>query len=126
MVAFRRDGFTRRPRAGGTVKFRGPVLYDKVNPQDTLKDIIDVLEIGVTGELRENLSLAVQTMTARGGGITPARPSRPLSTAATDRCTGLQILQQQKNKAGQQPGKDLQAEHLDLLRLWSTVVGQRV
>lgn len=120
VVAFRRDGFT-QTKAGGTVKFRGPVLYDKVNPQDTLKDIIDVLEIpAVTGELRENLSLAVQTMTARGGGITPGEAEQAALPAAQT-ATGLQILQQQKNKLDNSIEKDLQAEHLDLLRLWSTV-----
>ena len=120
VVGFRRDGFT-QTKAGGMVKFRGPVLYEKTNPQDTLKDIIDVMEIpAVTGELRANLSLAVQTMTARGGGITPGEAEQAALPAAQT-ATGLQILQQQKNKLDNSLENDLQAEHLDLLRLWSTV-----
>lgn len=120
IIGFNRDGFT-QTKAGGMLKFRGPVLYQKTNPQDTLKDIVDVLPIPAeTAELRENLSLAVQTMTARGGGITPGEAEQAALPAAQT-ATGLQILQQQKNKLDNSIEKDLQAEHLDLLRLWSTV-----
>lgn len=120
IIGFNRDGFT-QTKAGGMLKFRGPVLYQKTNPQDTLKDIVDVLPIPAeTRELRENLGLAVQTMTARGGGITPGEAEQAALPAAQT-ATGLQILQQQKNKLDNSLENDLQAEHLDLLRLWSTV-----
>ena len=58
----------------------------------------------MTGELRENLSLAVQTMTARGGGITREAEQAALPAAQT--ATGLQILQQQKNKLDNSLEKD--------------------
>jgi hypothetical protein len=120
IIGFNRDGFT-QTKAGAPLKFRGPVLYQKSNPQDQLKDIVDVLEIpAVTGELRENLALAVQTMTARGGGITPGEAEQAALPAAQT-ATGLQILQQQKNKLDGSIEDDLQQEILNLLALWSTV-----
>lgn len=120
IIGFNPNGFT-QTKAGGMLKFRGAVLYQKTNPQDQLKDIVDVLPVPAeTGEMRENLALAVQTMTARGGGITPGEAAQAALPAAQT-ATGLQILQQQKNKLDNSIEEDLTAAHLDILREWATV-----
>lgn len=108
-------------KAGMPLKFRGPILYKKTNGQASKEEIIGVTQIPAeTGEMRENLALAVQTMTARGGGITPGEAEQSALPAAQT-ATGLQILQQQKNKIDGSIEDDLQANHLELLRTWAVV-----
>lgn len=108
-------------KAGGMLKFRGPVLYNKVNPQDTAKEILDVIQIPAeTAEMRENMSYAVQTMASRGGGVTPGE-SEQAGLPAAQTATGLQILQQAKNALDQSVTNELAVQIRELLQAWATV-----
>jgi len=107
--------------AGGLLKLRGPTLWKKRDGTKTAREIVDSVIIPAeTGELRENLSLDIQTMTARGGGVSPAEAeSAGLQGAQT--ATGLQILERQKGKLDSSLEDDINNAHRLIIQDWAQV-----
>ena len=107
--------------AGGPLKLRGPTLWKKRDGTKSTKEIVDVAVIPAeTGELRENLSMDIQTMTSRGGGVSPAEAeSAGLQGAQT--ATGLQILERQKGKLDSSLEDAINNAHRLLIQEWAQV-----
>lgn len=107
--------------AGQALQVRGNTLYKKRDGTKPLKEIVDVVQIPAeTGELRENLNLDIQTMTARGGGVSPGEAEQAgLQGAQT--ATGLQILERQKSTLDGSIQDDINDGHADLVQEWAEV-----
>lgn len=107
--------------AGGSLKLRGPTLWRKKNPNQSIDEIIDVKVIPAeTAELRENMTVGMQTMTSRGGGMTVDQ-AESSGLPAANTLGGLQLLERQRGRAQNSTAQDLRDSHQDLLRVWAQV-----
>lgn len=107
--------------AGGSLKLRGPTLWRKRNPTQSINEIIDVKVVPAeTTELRENMSQGMQTMTSRSGGMTVDQ-AESSGLPAANTLGGLQLLERQRGRAQNSTAQDLRDGHQDLLRVWAQV-----
>jgi len=107
--------------AGGSLKLRGPTLWRKRNPAQSINEIIDVKVVPAeTAELRENMAVGMQTMTSRGGGMTVDQ-AESSGLGAANTLGGLQLLERQRGRAQNSTAQDLKDSHQDLLRVWAQV-----
>jgi hypothetical protein len=107
--------------AGGSLKLRGPTLWRKRNPAQSINEIIDVKVVPAeTQELRENMAVGMQTMTSRGGGMTVDQ-AESSGLPAANTLGGLQLLERQRGRAQNSTAQDLRDSHQDLLRVWAQV-----
>jgi hypothetical protein len=107
--------------AGGSLKLRGPTLWRKRNPAQSINEIIDVKVVPAeTQELRENMQVGMQTMTSRGGGMTVDQ-AESSGLPAANTLGGLQLLERQRGRAQNSTAQDLRDSHQDLLRVWAQV-----
>lgn len=107
--------------AGGSLKLRGPTLYRKRNPAQSIDEIIDVKVVPAeTAELRENMAQGMQTMTSRSGGMTVDQ-AESSGLPAANTLGGLQLLERQRGRAQNSTAQDLRDGHQDLLRVWAQV-----
>lgn len=107
--------------AGGSLKLRGPTLWRKRNPAQSINEIIDVKVVPAeTAELRENMSQGMQTMTSRSGGMTVDQ-AESSGLPAANTLGGLQLLERQRGRAQNSTAQDLRDGHQDLLRVWAQV-----
>ena len=107
--------------AGGSLKLRGPTLWRKRNPAQSINEIIDVKVVPAeTQELRENMAVGMQTMTSRGGGMTVDQ-AESSGLGAANTLGGLQLLERQRGRAQNSTAQDLKDSHQDLLRVWAQV-----
>ena len=120
IIGFDPNGFE-QTWAGRPLEVRGNTLYKKRNGNQPMGEIVDVVQIPAeTAELRANLGLDIQTMTARGGGVSPSEAEQAgLQGAQT--ATGLQILERQKDKLDGSIADDLNDAHADLVQTWAQV-----
>lgn len=107
--------------AGGPLKLRGPTLWKKRDGTKSTQEIVDTAVIPAeTGELRANLGMDIQTMTSRGGGVSPGEAeSSGLQGAQT--ATGLQILERQKGKLDRSLEDDINNAHRLIIQQWAQV-----